>query len=287
MQASVHAPARAGRQRAIARCLPALALVLAAATTACSVSEDQEAALGEQTAAEIASQLPIVADPAVTAYLVELGTALADATDRPGLEWRFHLVNSGDVNAFAVPGGYVYVNRGLIEQAQSLRELAGVLGHEVNHVALRHSAQQLESQTRTQVGVGVLCALTGWCEGAAAQVAINAAGAAWFARHSREDEAEADSAAVATLVRAGIDPEGVPAMFTRLLAERRRQPGPLDAFFASHPLEEQRIAATRAHVRRLDPATLDGLVQDTPAFHAWRDRVAALPPPPPAPPALR
>ena len=282
----MHGPiqARVGRQRAVARCLPALALALAAA---CSVSEDQEAALGEQTAAEIASQLPIVADPAVTAYLTELGTALARATDRPELEWRFHLVNSDEVNAFAVPGGYVYVNRGLIEQAASLRELAGVLGHEVNHVALRHSAQQLESQTRTQLGVGLVCSLTGWCEGAAAQVAINAAGAAWFARHSREDEAEADSAAVATLVRAGIDPEGVPAMFARLLAERNRQPGPLDAFFASHPLEERRIAATRAHVGRLDPAALDGLVQDTPAFHAWRDRVAALPPPPPAPAALR
>jgi predicted Zn-dependent protease len=287
VQAPIHARAGTGRQRAIARCLPALAFVLSAAAGACTVSEDQEAALGEQTAAEIASQLPIVADPAVTAYLEELGAALAGATERPEIAWRFHLVNSGDVNAFAVPGGYVYVNRGLVERAQSLRELAGVLGHEVNHVALRHSAEQLESQTRTQVGVGLVCALTGWCEGATAQVAINAAGALWFARHSREDEAEADSAAVATLVRAGIDPEGVPAMFARLLEARERQPGPLDAFFASHPLEEARIAATRAHVERLDPAMLEGLVQDTPAFHAWRDRVAALPPPPPAPPQLR
>ena len=280
--------ARVGRQRAIARCLPAFALALAAGALAgCGVSEDQEAALGEQTAAEIASQLPIVDDPAVTGYLVELGAALAEATDRPALDWRFHVVNSADVNAFAVPGGYVYVNRGLIEQAESLRELAGVLGHEVNHVALRHSAEQLESQTRTQIGVGLVCSLTGWCEGAAAQVAINAAGTLWFARHSRADEAEADSAAVVTLVRAGIDPSGVPAMFARLLAARQRQPGPLDAFFASHPLEEERIAATRAHVGRLDPATLDGLVQDTPAFQAWRQRVAALPPPPPAPAALR
>lgn len=213
--------------------------------------------------------------------------SLAQATVRPELEWRFFVVDSEDVNAFAVPGGYVYVNRGLITEAESLRELAGVLGHEVNHVALRHSAEQLESQTRTQVGVGLVCSLTGWCEGAAAQVAINAAGAAWFARHSRTDEAEADTAAVTTLVRAGIDPEGVPAMFTRLLAARQRQPGLLDGFFASHPLEEDRIAVTQAYVEQLDQASLDGLVQDTPAFQAFRARVAALPPPPGPPPSLR
>ena len=272
------------RQRAVARCLLPFALLLA---PACSVSEEQEAALGEQTAAEIASQLPLVADPAITGYVAELGLELARATDRPDLAWRFFVVDSDDVNAFAVPGGYVYVNRGLITRAQSLRELAGVLGHEVSHVALRHSAEQLESQTRTQVGVGLVCSLTGWCEGAAAQVAIQAAGTAWFARHSRADEAEADSAAVVTLARAGIDPAGVPAMFARLLAERQRRPGPLDTFFASHPLEESRIAETQSYVAQLDPATLEGLVQDTPAFHAFRDRVLALPPPPGPPPSLR
>ena len=275
--------ARRGSRSRGARC----ALPLLLALGACAVSEEQEAALGEQTASEIAAQLPLVRDPAITEYVSELGLALARRTERPDLEWRFFVVDSDDVNAFAVPGGYVYVNRGLITRAGSLRELAGVLGHEVNHVALRHSAEQLESQTRTQVGVGLVCSLTGWCEGAAAQVAINAAGAAWFARHSRGDEAEADSAAVATLVRAGIDPAGVPLMFAQLLAERRMRPAGVEQWFASHPLEEDRIAATRALVERLDPALLDGLVEDTPAFHAFKDRVAALPPPPPPPPQLR
>ena len=275
--------ARRGYRSRGARC----ALPLLLALGACAVSEEQEAALGEQTASEIAAQLPLVRDPAITEYVSELGLALARRTERPDLEWRFFVVDSDDVNAFAVPGGYVYVNRGLITRAGSLRELAGVLGHEVNHVALRHSAEQLESQTRTQVGVGLVCSLTGWCEGAAAQVAINAAGAAWFARHSRGDEAEADSAAVATLVRAGIDPAGVPLMFAQLLAERRMRPAGVEQWFASHPLEEDRIAATRALVERLDPALLDGLVEDTPGFHAFKDRVAALPPPPPPPPQLR
>ena len=275
--------ARRGSRSRGARC----ALPLLLALGACAVSEEQEAALGEQTASEIAAQLPLVRDPAITEYVSELGLALARRTERPDLEWRFFVVDSDDVNAFAVPGGYVYVNRGLITRAGSLRELAGVLGHEVNHVALRHSAEQLESQTRTQVGVGLVCSLTGWCEGAAAQVAINAAGAAWFARHSRGDEAEADSAAVETLVRAGIDPAGVPLMFAQLLAERRMRPAGVAQWFASHPLEEERIEATRALVERLDPALLDGLVEDTPAFHAFKDRVAALPPPPPPPPQLR
>jgi beta-barrel assembly-enhancing protease len=264
-------------------CRAALALLL----LGCSVSEEQEAALGEQTAQQIAAQLPIVDDAAITDYVSEVGLALARRTDRPDVPWRFFVVNSDDINAFAVPGGYVYVNRGLIERSASLRELAGVLGHEVNHVALRHSAEQLESQTRTQVGVGLVCSLTGWCEGAAAQVAINAAGSAWFARHGREAEAEADSAAVETLVHAGIDPAGVPEMFERLLAERRARPAGVERWFASHPLEEDRIAATRAHVGRLDPASLEGLIEDTPAFHRFKDRVRALPPAPGPPPQLR
>ena len=222
-------------------------------------------------------------DAAVTDYVGALGLQLARLTGRPDLDWRFAVVNSDQVNAFALPGGFVYVNRGLIERAGSLAELAGVVGHEVGHVALRHSAEQLESQQRTSAGVGIVCALTGWCESGTAQVAIQVAGQAWFARHSREDEREADSVAVVTLVRAGYDPDGVPDMFARLLAERARAPLGVEQWFASHPLEEDRIVATRAHVARLDPAALEGLVEDDAAFRAFQARVRALPPAPPPP----
>jgi predicted Zn-dependent protease len=247
---------------------------------ACDVSEEQEVALGRQAADEIAASMPLVRDPAVTEYVSALGLHLARRTGRPDLDWRFAVVNSDQINAFALPGGFVYLNRGLIERAGSLAELAGVLGHEVGHVALRHSAEQLESQQRTSAGVGIVCSLTGWCESGTAQIAIQVAGQAWFAKHSREDEREADSVAVVTLASAGYDPEGVPDMFARLLAERARSPLGVEQWFASHPLEEDRIAATRAHVERLDPAALEGLVRDDEAFRAFRARVAALPPAP-------
>jgi predicted Zn-dependent protease len=114
-------------------------------------------------------------------------------------------------------------------------------------------------------------------------VAIQAAGQAWFARHSRRDEAEADSAAVVMLVLAGYDPTGVPTMFQRLLAERARAPLGLEQWFSTHPLEESRIRATRDHITRIDPARLEGLVQDTEEFQTFKRRLAALPPAPPMP----
>ncbi|HEX5581791.1 MAG TPA: M48 family metallopeptidase [Gemmatimonadaceae bacterium] len=271
-------------RRAALRLLAAAAILPLAA---CDVSEQEELELGRQTAGQIAAQLPVVDDPATTAYLGELGRALAAQTDRPGLDWRFFLVNSGEVNAFAVPGGYVYVNRGLVERAATLSEFAGVLGHEVAHVGLRHSAEQLESQRTTGMGVTLICTLTGWCESGTAQVAINLAGSAWFARHSREDEAEADSASVFILQRAGIDPEGVPRFFERLLQARERDPLTVETWFSSHPLEESRVDASRALVNSISPSELEGLVQDDAAYQAFRRRVAALPPPPPPPPQLR
>ena len=258
----------------------ALALALLAG---CDVSEDEEVALGRQAADEIAAQMPLVRDAALVAYLDGLGRALARQTARGDLEWHFAIVDSDQVNAFALPGGFVYVNRGLIQHAEDVSELAGVVGHEIGHVALRHSADQMETQQRSSAGVGIVCALTGWCESGAAQVAIQVAGQAWFARHSREDEREADSVAVETLARAGYAPSGVPEMFGRLLAERQRAPLGVEQWFASHPLEEERIAATRAHVARLDPATLEGLVEDDAAFQAFKVRLAALPPSPQPP----
>lgn len=268
-----------------ARLLPLAFVPLALA--ACDVSEEEELALGRQTAEQVAAQLPMVDDPVAGSYLADLGTALARQTARPELDWRFHLVNSSEVNAFAVPGGYVYVNRGLVERATSLREFAGVLGHEVAHVGLRHSVEQLEDQRAASTGVTLVCTLTGWCESGTAQVAINIGASAWFARHSREDEQEADSAAVYILQRAGIDPEGVPLLFERLLEARERDPMAVETWFASHPLEESRIERSRRLVEAIPPEELEDLVEDDRAYQDFRQRVMSLPPPPARPAAFR
>jgi len=276
-----------GRSRALPRWGRGVPLLLAAFGLACGdVSSDQEVELGVQTAGQIERQLPLVRDPVATRYLTDLGLDIARRTSRASLDWRFAIVDSDQINAFAVPGGFVYVNRGLIERARSLDELAGVLGHEIAHVTLRHSVKQMEQGTRRNVVVGLVCTFTNVCESGLGRVAIDAAGSAWFARHSRADERQADSAAIDHVIRADIDPEGIPSFFERLLEERRARPGVVEGWFGSHPLEEDRIAVTRALIDRIDPARLDGLREDTPDFHAFQARVRALPRrqlPPPSP----
>jgi beta-barrel assembly-enhancing protease len=260
-----------------------LALVVLAA---CTVSDDQEVAMGQQDAAQVNAQLPLVTDPEITSYVDRIGQSIAAKTSRSDLAWHFYVVNTNDVNAFALPGGFIYVNRGLIEQSDKLDELAGTLGHEIGHVVRRHAVEQLKKQTGANIGLSLACTLTRLCEHAASQIVINAAGSALFARYSRVDEAQADSEAVVNVVRAGYDPRGIPELFKVLLRERKRSPTQLDAFFASHPLEESRITATEEQIRQLGPGTLQGLLADDPGFHAFRNALASLPAPPP-PPSVR
>jgi predicted Zn-dependent protease len=270
---------RRSRRFARARVTSLARLVLASVLLAgCEISEDQEVELGRQYAEQVAAQLPLVRDPAINAYVAELGGRIARRTSRADLAWHFAVVDAPEVNAFALPGGFIYVNRGLIERADRMNELAGVLGHEIGHVVLRHSVRQMEKATKTNAGIVIVCTLTGWCEGGTAQVAINVAGSAWFAHHSRRDEAAADSAAVFTLARVGIDPSGIPRFFETLLQERRASPGALETWFQTHPLEESRVERTRGLVRGLPGETLRRAVRDTPDFHAFKRRLRALPP---------
>jgi predicted Zn-dependent protease len=256
------------------------ALFTLVVVSACAVSDQQEVAIGEQDAAEINSQLPLLSDPEIVGYVDALGQRIASKTSRADLKWHFYVVNTNDVNAFALPGGFIYVNRGLIEQSDRLDQLAGTLGHEIGHVVRRHAVEQMKKQTGANVGISLLCTLTRVCEHATSQVVINAAGSALFARYSRHDEAEADSEAVVNVVNAGIDPHGIPELFQILIRERERSPTRLDAFFASHPLEESRITATQQQIAHFDRNRLSGLVADDDAFHAFKSKLAALPAPP-------
>ena len=265
--------------RALSGRIAALALC-ATAIAACSVSEDQEVAIGRQNAQEINAKLPIVRDAAVADYVQQLGLAIAHTTSRSDLDWRFFVVDSKEVNAFALPGGFIYVNRGLIERAQQLDELAGAIGHEIGHVVRRHSVHQMEKGTKANVAVGLACTLTRLCNSDLANAAIQVGGAALFARYSRHDEAEADSEAVVNVMKVGLDPHGIPVLFERLIEERRTAPLRIEAFFASHPLEEDRIRATQREIESIDPAVLRGLKQDDPSYAAFKQRLRELPPPP-------
>jgi len=259
------------------------AMITTTALAACTVDNDQEKAIGQEAAAQVEREAPMVADAAVNDYVTRLGTALATKSDDRGRTWQFRVVDAEVVNAFALPGGYVYVNRGLIERAGSTSELAGVLGHEIAHVLLRHSAERIEKAQKTNLGVSVVCGLTNICSSNAARVAINVGGAALFARFSRRDELQADSAAVGILERAGYDPQGIVSMFAKLLEMREQRPDMVEGWFASHPLEEDRIASVTRVIRESPASGAGNLVRDDASFREFQARVRALPPPPPMP----
>ncbi len=270
--------------RALATRIRRYAAIAAVATTtagagACAISQQQELELGRQYAAEINDQLPIIEDAEVNRYVNLLGDRIAQQGSRQ-LDYTFFVVNTDVINAFAVPGGYVYVNRGLIERADNLSELAGVLAHEVAHVELRHGVEQMEAMQRAQLGVALGSILLGPPQGATA-AAVNVGAGLYFASNSREAENEADAMAVPLLVDAGINPRGLATFFEELIAERERRPSALEQWFSTHPLTEDRIEAAQARIAAIPPSSLDGAIMDSDNFHRMQSRLRAMPPPPP------
>ena len=247
----------------------------------CGISQQQEVQMGQQYATEINAQLPIVQDPELNRYINVLGDSIARLTSRADLDWHFFIVDSKEVNAFAVPGGFVYVNRGLIERTDQMDEVAGVLGHEIGHVVRRHTVKQMEKAQGANIGVTLACVLTSVCNSQVAGAAINIAGGAVFARFSRQDEAEADQEGFNNVVRANISPVGMVTMFQKLIAERKSRPGGVEAWFRTHPLEEDRVAAIQARINQIPRATLARLGTDTRNFHTFKARLQSLPPSPP------
>jgi len=257
-------------------------LVLAVLVSGCAVSTQQEVDMGAGYAQQIAKELPLVQDAELNRYINVLGDSIARIADSRNLDWRFSIVDSKDVNAFAVPGGFIYINRGLIERATNMSQVAGVLGHEIGHVTMRHSIQQMQKAQGTNLGVTAVCVLTSICNSDASSAAIQIGANAAFASFSRQDEDEADAEGVKYIVASGIDPAGIPEMFQILLDERKRKPDALETWFRSHPLEESRITAARQRISQYPAAQLRGLTKDTPNFEAFKRRLAALPPPPPS-----
>jgi len=256
-------------------------LALAVTLTGCSVSSQQEIEMGQQYSQQINAQLPIITDPEANRYINLLGDSIAKLTSRTDIQdWKFYIVDSKEVNAFAVPGGFVYVNRGLIERTQRMDQLAGVLGHEIGHVVRRHSIKQMQQQQGANIGVTLACILTRICDNQAGQAAIQVGGTALFAKFSRGDEAEADAEGIKNVVRAGISPNGIPEMFEILIAERQSNPSAVEGWFSTHPMEEDRIASTRAQIAQINPAILRTRRTDSPQYQRFKKRIQSLPPSP-------
>ena len=255
-------------------------LLLAAAATGClTVSPQEEVDLGRRYAAEIDRELPLIEARRIRGPISELGHSLARVSPRPDLPWEFQVVNTDVVNAFAVPGGFIYLNRGLIEASRYMSEVAGVMAHEVAHVVARHSADQIERARAARLGLVGYSVLLGQPQGLEA-LGINVGANLFFAKHSREDEAEADSLAVGLLVESGWHPAGLVSFFRTMLEEREGKPNALGALFASHPLTEERIRDVERMIAALPSEGLEGLRRSSPRYDRLRAALERHPPPP-------
>lgn len=256
-------------------------LTVMALLGACAVSQQQEVQIGQEQAAQVNQQLPILNDPYINQYVNNLGRQIASHTSRADLQWSFAVVNTNDVNAFALPGGFIYVNRGVLSQASNESELAAVLGHEIEHVVRRHSVQQMEQMQGANVGAAVLCSLTSVCNSGLAQAGIQTGGGLLFAKFSRTDEQQADEGGFQNMIRAGYNPRGMLTFFQKLLAEEQSgSNSAVSGWFSDHPGTQDRIADVQRMLSATPASEINGLRTNSTAFNNMKARLAQLPPPP-------
>ncbi len=264
----------ASRSRALALAVVFSASVMSGCATVGKInliSEPQELAMGAEFAEQLKTELTFIEDPEVVGYINDLGQSLARVSKRNDIPYTFHVVDTDDVNAFAVPGGYLYVNRGLIEAAENESELAGVLGHEIGHVVGRHSARQMTQQ----LGLATLASLAlGEDPGMLAQITAQIVATGAITSYSRDMESEADAYGVQELYDAGIDPKGLASFFDKLGEMRGgRESSSIEKFFSTHPEPDHRAGDVRAMISDLPPKS--GLRADSARFQAVKAKVKA------------
>lgn len=212
------------------------------------MSEQQEIALGRQYHPQVLKETPAYPDAELAAYVQGIGTKLAAHSHRTNLVYRFTVIDSHDVNAFALPGGYIYITRGLLAYLNSEAELAAVLGHEIGHVTARHSVRQQSAATVSGVASAVLAGVTGV---RAAGDLANVAGTALVRGYGREHELESDRLGAEYLARSGYDPQAMLRVIHVLkdqesfeiqrAKEEGREPHVYHGLFSTHPDNDQRL----------------------------------------------
>ncbi len=260
------------------------------------MSESEEISLGEKYNQQVLEEMAVYADPKLAAYVDQVGQRIARVSHRPQLDYHFTVIDSTTVNAFALPGGYIYITRGILAYLNSEAELAAVLGHEVGHVTARHSVRQQSASTATGIAGSILGAATGV---PASQDLFNVFGKAILSGYGRKQELEADRLGALYLARAGYDPQAMlevigvlknQELFEQQRArEEGREARAYHGVFATHPDNDRRLqevvaeagqlkTGTRARVgreeflRHLDglafgPGEQDGIIKDNRFYH--------------------
>ncbi len=241
-------------------------------------SQEEEIQLGKQNAADVMKQMPVLPDSdPVTQYVQRLGARLAQRA--PGYQWpyNFHVVNVKEINAFALPGGPIFVNLGTIQAADNEAQLAGVMAHEISHVVQRHGTRAASKQMGAQLPIAILGGLLGSSTLAkAAEMGISFGVGSYFLKNSRQSESEADLLGTDIMYDSGYQPQQMAVFFEKL--EKQMGPGAnsmINQFMSDHPNPGNRAAAVNAEVKTLMPRTY---LADSSDFKQIKARVAGMKP---------
>ena len=241
-------------------------------------SQDEEVQLGKQNAAQVMQQMPILPDSdPVVQYVQKLGARLADRA--PGYKWpyNFHVVNVKEINAFALPGGPVFVNLGTIQAADNEAQLAGVMSHEISHVVQRHGTRAASKQMGAQLPLAILGGIMGNSTLAkAAEMGISFGVGSYFLKNSRQSESEADLLGTDIMYDSGYEPQQMAVFFTKLEKEMGTGANSMiNQFMSDHPNPGNRAQAVSAEVKTLMPRSY---LSDSADFKAMKARVAGMKP---------
>jgi predicted Zn-dependent protease len=244
-------------------------------------SPEKDVEFGRQNAEATDKQLPLVTDPQVVDYVNNLGKMLVHYEPLPAdYPWTFKVVNSRDINAFAFPGGFIYVNRGAIEAAEDEAQLAGVIAHETGHVVMRHGTHMASQMAIAQGGIALLAGLLGQSSSAMGdltQLGIKLGVGSVMLHNSRSAESQADEVGTYVLYHAGYDPRAM-AQFFQIIEQK--YPQRTVQFFSDHPVPENRIKDVDAEIPQLGPPIPGGGKADSPDFQVVKKKLLAMAPPP-------
>lgn len=238
------------------------------------ISVNDEIQLGRGAQQEVRKKVPALTDQTVVQYVSRVGRQLAARAGGPRYPYSFSVANYRELNAFALPGGPVWIHRGILHAAANESQLAGVLAHEIAHIAQRHAADQITKQLVANGLLGLLGAVLGNDGGGArtAQVGAQILANGYMLKFSRDDEREADRVGVQIMRRAGWDPRGMAEFMETLRRQQGRDPGSVEVFLSSHPAPGERAALLRRAI-----GSRAGGRRDSAAFQSARKRVQRLP----------
>ena len=236
-------------------------------------SIEKEVAMGKQYAAMIESSVKMVSDPVVSEYVNRVGQNLVRNSDAK-VPFTIKVIDSDEVNAFALPGGFFYVNSGLVMAADEEAELAGVMSHEIAHVAARHATRQMTRANLANLA-SIPLIFVGGGIGYAVRSAAGLGLPLTFLRFSRGFEEEADFLGLQYMYRAGYDPQAYITFFEKIQAKEKKKPGSLSKAFSTHPQTPERIKRTQQEIARILPSR-EQYVISTSEFDDVKTRLAAI-----------